>query len=248
MKRIVGMAILVLGGCALLAACGSTRVPIFIRVGTDATFAPFESVDDNSNLTGFDIDLIKTIAERTDLNVQLVNVAYDRILAGVAKCDYEGGISMITISDALKNQVNFSDPYLTFGQVVVVKEGNITINGRDTLSGMVVGTQKGSIFANNTAMLPGAQLKLYDSYDLAFQDLVTGYIDAVVAGYPRALSYANIKANNLKIVGDEFGSESLGIAVCRTRADLLKAINDGLAKAKSDGTIDKLKQKWLKVQ
>lgn len=248
MKRFLGLVGAVLVASFLMTACGSTRVPVFIRIGTDASLAPFESVDDSNNITGFDVDLIKSIASNAGLNVQMVNLKYDRLLTGVARCEFEGGISMITINNALKSQVNFSDPYLTYGQVVVVKKGNITISGQDQLAGMVVGTQKDSLYASNTTALPGAQVKVYDSFDLAFQDLVNGYIDAVVAGYPRALSYVNIKANNLKIVGSEFGSESLGIAVCNQRADLLKAINDGLAKAKADGTIDKLKLKWLKVQ
>ncbi len=248
MKRIIVIAFMILGIGALLAACGSTRVPVYIRVGTDAIFAPFESVDVNNKIVGFEADLIRAVADRSDLNVQMVNVSLSRLITGVARCEYEGAISMLTIDPALNSQLSFSEPYLTFGQVVVVKKGNITIQGRGTMSGMVVGTQNGTISAYEAGKINGVQLKFYNTYDLAFQDLVNGYIDAVVAGYPRALSYVNIKPNNLKMVGDEFGSESFGIAICSKRADLLSKINEGLAAVKKDGTLDKLRQKWLQVQ
>ncbi len=248
MRRTIVIVVMILGIGALLVACGETRVPVFIRVGTDATNAPFESVDANNKIVGFDAELIQAIANRSDLNVQMVNVSLSRLITGIAKCEYEGAISMLTIDPALKNQISFSEPYLTFGQVVVVKKGNIIIKGRDTMSGMVVGTQTGTISASEAGLITGVQVKFYDTYDLAFQDLVNGYIDAVVAGYPRALSYVNIKANNLKLVGDEFGSESFVIAICKQRADLLAKINEGLAAVKKDGTLDKLKQKWLQSQ
>ncbi len=61
-----------------------------------------------------------------------------------------------------------------------------------------------------------------------------------------ALTYVDVKPNDLKIAGDEFGTENLGIAICNQRADLLKKINDGLAAVKADGTLSELQKKWLK--
>ncbi len=248
MKRTFVVVFMILGIGALLAACGETRVPVFIRVGTDATNFPFESVDTNGKIVGFDAELIQAIADRSNLKIQMVNVRLDRLITAIAKCEYDAAISMLTIDPALESLANFSEPYLTFGQVVVVKKGNIIIKGRDTMKGMVVGTQIGTISAREAGLISGAQLKFYVTYDLAFQGLVNGDIDAVVASYPHALSYANIKANNLKLVGDEFGSESFGIAICNRRDDLLAKINGGLAAVKKDGTLDKLKQKWLLIQ
>jgi polar amino acid transport system substrate-binding protein len=237
-----------LAGILLSACAGQTTAPNKLKIATDATFAPFETANmTTKELSGFDIDLMKVIASKAGFEVEFSNVAFSRMLTGVAKCQYDAGISAITPSAALKGQIAFSDPYLTFGQVLVVKKGNILINGREQLPGMTVGSQNGSPGATEIMKIPGAQLQAYDSYDLAFQDLVTGFIDAVVAGQPRAQSYAAIKANNLKIVGDPFATETYAVAICLKNPDLLQKINAGLAAVKADGTLDRLSQKWLKT-
>jgi len=216
-----------------------------IRIGTDGVFPPYEFFDMSKKVwAGFDVDLMKAIAARSGLEVEFVNAKLNRILGFVASCQLDGGISAIIITDELKQQMNFSDPYITVGQVVVVKKGNITITGRDQLSGMTVGSWQGSPSTTEIMQIPGTQLKMYDSFDFAFQDLIAGYIDAVIADLPRALSYVNIKANNLKIVGDEFASVRYGIAICKNQVDLVKKINDSLTAVKADGTLDKLAKKW----
>ncbi len=258
MNRFIVMLVAMASVGAFVAACSgaSTRIPINtdaglapteIRVGVEALFPPFASINaNNQEPSGFDVELMKAIAARAGLDVQFVNVGKDRLLTGVLNCEYDAGISGISITDELRKQMVFSDPYLTVGQVIVVKKGNIVITGRDHLTGMIVGTQKGSPSAIATQNLAGAESVMYPTFDLAFQDLITGNIDAVIANEPRALSYAGIPANRLKIVGDEVGSESLGIAICNQNPDLTKRINDGLAVVKTDGTVDKLAQRWLK--
>lgn len=247
MKRLsIGILALLIG--IVLAACGSNKSTLVeIQFGTDATNSPFESIDMTSKeLSGFDIELMNAIAAREGFKVNFSNVGFIPLMRGVAQCQYDGGISAIAIIDQFKQQVSFSDPYLTFGQVVVVKKGNLTINGHDQLSGMAVGTQRGTASVIEVQKIPGIHLTAYDSFDLAFQDLVNGLIDAVVAGSPRAQSYVNIKPNNLKIVGSEFASESYGIAICNQRADLLKKINEGLKAVNADGTLARLTEKWIK--
>ena len=222
-----------------------TLPPSIIRIGTDARFPPFETFDMNMQIaTGFDIDLINAIAAKTGLEVVIYNVDLNQLLTGLSRCQYDLGISGISATDELKQYMNFSDPYYSTGQVVVVKKGNITINGRDQLPGMTVGVKSGSPGALEIARIPQAQSQVYNSYDLAFNDLITGDIEAIIAELPRALSYVKINANNLKIVGEEFGSVQYGIAICKNRSDLLKKVNDGLAAIEADGTLEELVKKW----
>ncbi len=75
--------------------------------------------------------------------------------------------------------------------------------------------------------------------------MISGSIDAIIADKPRALSYMRIKPNNLKTVGDEFGTVQYGIAVCKDRAELLQQINSGLKAIAADGTLDRITQKWI---
>ena len=246
MKRLsmVVIALLIVG--TLLAACSGAASSAKIKIGTDATFPPFELVDEQTKqLTGFDIDLMKAVAQKAGLEVEFINVGFDPLLAGIAQCQYDGGIAAITITDERKQQMLFTDPYFDAGQVVVVKKDNTDIQGRANLSGKTVGSQIGTTGAIETAKIPGAQLKTYDSFDLAFQDLINGQIDAVIADNPLALGYVGKNTDKLKIVGEMFTSESYGIAVCNKQAELVQKLNQGIAAVKQDGTLDQLVQKWL---
>ncbi len=223
-----------------------THDPTALLVGTDATFPPFESLDaPKRQIIGFDIDLIKAIADREEIAIEVVATRYGELLEGMASCEYSMGISAIPITDELKARMLFSEPYFVNGQVVVVKKGNIAISGRDSLAGMTVGTQKNTNSALELAQMPDVQVVPYPGADFAFQDLAEGLIDAVVADKLLALSYVSVKPNNLKIAGEAFAAESYGIAVCNQRGDLVDKINAGLAEVKEDGTVEKLQKKWL---
>jgi polar amino acid transport system substrate-binding protein len=225
---------------------GSTLPRLKILVGMDASYPPFEEVDlENKIMVGFDVDLLQAIAARENIAVELNNVSYNTVISGVAQCQFDAGISAISITEDLKPQMNFSNPYYSLGQVLVVKTGNVAITGLDQLSGMTVGAQKNTSSEKEVAKIQGARLKDYPNFELAFEDLITGMIDAVVADYPVALSFVDIKANKLKIVGNPFSVENYGIAVCSKNTELLNRINDGLASIKADGTIDRLAAKWI---
>jgi polar amino acid transport system substrate-binding protein len=216
-----------------------------LRVAVAPTFPPFAAPGGSEYVIGFDVDLIKAIAGRAGMGVELIPVARHTLLNGIVTCEFDVGLSALAMTDALRQQITFSEPYATVGQVVVVKKGNIKIADREDLAGMTVGVERGSRGEQELQGLPGAQPKLYASANLAFQDLIAGYIDATITNRPLAQTYVSIPANNLKITGDDFGAEDYGIAVCNQQGDVLQQVNQGLAAIKTDGTLDKLTQKWL---
>lgn len=229
----------------LLAACGAQTEKI--QVATDATWPPFEYVDEQTKeIVGFDIDLMNAIAEKEGLDVEFVNVSWDPLLAGMAQCQYDAAISAMTITPERAEQFNFSEPYFAAGQIVVVAINNTEITGKDTLVGKTVGAQLGTTGAIEVEKMEGVTLKNYDDIGLAFQDLMNGQIDAVVADNPLALGYVGQNPDKLKAVGEVFTDEYYGIAVCKENTELLEKINSGLAKVKEEGLIDQLTEKWIK--
>lgn len=249
MKRFVWSAISVgLVSIFILSACSSAPAAAKkIRVATDPTFPPFESVNETTKaMEGFDIDLMTAIAKNQNLDIEFVNVSYDPLLAGMAQCQYDAAIAGITIQDDRKAKMFFTDPYISAGQITSVKKDNTTIKGPADLKGKTLGAQIGTTGAIEAGKIDGATVKTYDSYDLAFLDLINGQVDAVIADYPTALAYVGKNADKIMTVGDVFTNESYGIAVCKTETDLQKALSTGLAAVKADGTIAKLEDKWLK--
>ena len=112
---------LVLLVTSLATGCGASSNKIV--VATDATWPPMEYVDENREIVGYDIDLMKAIAEEAGLEVEFKNVAWDGIFAGLAAGEYDAVISSVTITDERRENYDFSDPYINAGQIVVVDAG-----------------------------------------------------------------------------------------------------------------------------
>jgi polar amino acid transport system substrate-binding protein len=217
-----------------------------VRVATDATWPPFESVNEQTKqIEGFDIDLLNAIAAKENLTIEYVNVAFDPLLAGVAQGQYDAAISSITITDDRKKEMLFSDPYFEAGQMVIVRVDNTSITSKNNLGGKKVGAQIATTGAIEVGKIAGASLKTYDDIGLAFQDLMNGQIDAVVCDNPVALNYAGKNSTRLKTVGTTFTEENYGIAVAKGKTDLLNRLNAGLKKVKDEGLITQLSKKWL---
>ncbi|HUU65545.1 MAG TPA: basic amino acid ABC transporter substrate-binding protein [Dehalococcoidales bacterium] len=248
MKRLFWYVLIGLILCGLvLSGCGPKTTKV--RIATDATWPPFESVNEQTKeIEGFDIDLMTAIAERADLEIEFMNVAWDPLLAGIAQCQYDAAISAMTITEERQKQFLFSDPYFFAGQIVTVRIDNTEIASKYDLSGKVVGAQIGTTGSFEVEKIGGATLKTYDDIGLAYQDLMNKQIDAIIADNPMALGYVGENPDKLKIVGEVFTDENYGIAVCKTKADLVAKINAGLKAVKEEGLIEQLVEKWLSSQ
>lgn len=119
------------------------------------------------------------------------------------------------------------------------------ISGKDDLAGKTVGAQIGTTGAIAIEKMEGVTLKTYDAAGLAFQDLMNGQIDAVVADNPLVLEYVNKNSSKLKTAGEVFTEEYYGIAICKSNTELQSKINAGLKAVKEEGLIEELIQKWI---
>ena len=237
---------LVLSACSAGgSSSGSTKPKL--RVATEASYPPFENVDENTKeLIGFDIDLMKAVAAKSGYEVDFQNTPFDSVLTGVSTCQVDAAISAITITEERRKKMSFSDAYIAAGQIVTVRADNTTINGSADLPGKRIGVQLGTTGEIEAKKFEGTTIKPYDTVDLVFLDLMNGQVDAAVVDNPTTLVYVNKNKDKLKTVGQPFTNESYGIAVCKTKADVLEKINKALAELKQDGTIAKLQDQWLK--
>jgi len=245
MKKLIIVAVLIgILLISILPGCGQETIKV--HIATDATWPPFEYVDEQTmDIVGFDIDLITAIADEAGLEIEILNVAWDPLLAGIAQCQYDAAISAMTITEERKEAMLFSNPYFEAGQLVTIRKDNTDISSKEDLGGKTVGAQIGTTGSFEVEKIVGATLKTYDDIGLAMQDLMNGQIDAVISDNPLAMGYANANPDKLKTVGPVFTSEYYGIAVCKTKPELLERINEGLVKIKAKGLIDELILKWL---
>ncbi|TFG45023.1 MAG: basic amino acid ABC transporter substrate-binding protein [Dehalococcoidia bacterium] len=222
----------------------TTTTPVTVRVATDATWPPFEYVDTTtSQIVGFDIDLMNAIAAKAGFEVEFVNVEWDPLLAGVASGTYDASISSITITAARQEVMLFSDPYLSAGQIIVVRASNNTITGAANISGKV-GVQSGTTGDMEVIDMSSVERVAFDDIGLAFNALKSNQIDAVVCDTPVADGYVTNYPGEYKTVGEMLSAEEYGIALPKGNEALLAQINTALAQVIADGTIEQLKTKW----
>ncbi len=217
-----------------------------IVVVTDATYPPFEMIDETSDeLIGFDIDLMNAIAEKNGWSVEWVNTSFDAVLAGVADCSYDLSIAAIAITDERKVDMDFSNPYYDWGQVVVVRAGETSIAVKEDLEGRIVAAVLGTAGEVEAQAIPSITIRTYDSFDVAIQALVNDQVDAVITDVSVASLYVQSNPGEIKIIGEQFAEVPVGIAVCKDRADLIEPINTALSSLSDDGTLNQLVMKWL---
>ena len=220
-----------------------------ITVATDATWPPMEFVDAKKNIVGFDIDFLKAVAKEAGFKVNFKNTAWDGIFAGIAAGKYDAIISSVTITDERKKTMDFSDPYINAGQIMVVPKKEKIVKKLADFTGKKVGAQIGTTGAMEIKKASGVELKTYDEIGLAFEDMAAGRISAVVCDTPVAANFA-LQRKEYKekfvIVGKPFTEEFYGIVVKKGDKELLDVINKGIKLVKSKGLDKAIEKKWLR--
>ena len=242
------IALLILVTGSLLPACAASpqTAKTKLTVACDGTWPPFEIINEQTKqLDGYGPDLVKAVAARAGLNVEFVNVAFDSLITGVAQCQFDMAISSITITEERKQKILFSDPYFSAGQIITVRKDEKAITGKNTLTGKTVGAQIGTTGAIEAGKMQGVKVKTFDEVGFAFQDVINGQLDAVIADNPVALGYVNKNRDKLKTVGDIFTDEYYGIAICKKNAYVVPLVNKALKELKDEGYLEKLSSKWL---
>ena len=222
---------------------------ITITVATDATWPPMEMVNEKKDIVGLDIDFLRAVAKEGGFNVEFKNVAWDGIFAGIAAGKYDAIISSVTITEERKKTMDFSDPYINAGQILVVPKGLQNVTTIADLKGKNIGAQIGTTGAFEIKKVEGVELKGYDEIGLAFEDMAAGRISGVVCDTPVAADYALQKkeyAEKFKIVGTPFTEEYYGVVVRKGNKKLLDMINKGIAAVKAKGIDKQIEAKWLR--
>lgn len=248
--RIVFACVLTLGLFigAFLPGQASAQAKRTIIVATDATWPPMEMVNKDKKIVGFDIDFLNAVAKEAGFKVVFKNTAWDGIFAGLPAGKYDAVISSVTINDERKKDYDFSDPYLSAGQILVVPK-TLKVKGLADMKGKKVGAQIGTTGAFEIKKNKDVELKTYDEVGLAFADMAAGRIEGVVCDNPTAANFALQNAEykaKFKIVGQPFTEEFYGIVVKKGNKDLLNLLNKGIRAVKAKGIDKQLEKKWLR--
>ena len=240
---------LVLAGCT--GPTGPTGGDALV-VGTEAAFPPFEDINATTQeFEGFDMDLIRAIAQRMNRTVEIRNLDFRALIPSVQNGQVDLAISAMTISEERQAQVDFSLPYYEANQSVAVRSGTTNIRGPDDLANKTISVQGGTtaelwLMENLVAQgrLRNESIVRYDSFPLAVQALERGDVQAVMMDAPAVKDAVRARAGAIQLVFEISTGEQYGIALRKGNSQLLLEVNQALRDLQASGELQQLREKW----
>ncbi|WP_454441487.1 arginine ABC transporter substrate-binding protein [Vibrio bathopelagicus] len=219
-----------------------------IKFAMEATYAPFEYMDENNQIQGFDVDLANALCEEMNATCTFHNQAFDSLIPALKFKRYDAAISAMDITEARLQQVNFSDAYYDNSAAFISIEGKVA--DQAALEGKRIGVQNGSTHQSFLLeQMTGVTAVPYSSYQDAFIDMKNGRIDSVFGDTAVVAEWFK-KQDNLTYVGDqvtnqEYFGNGFGIAVNKSNPELVAQLNTALAAVKANGEYDKIFNKYF---
>lgn len=252
-KKYVAMLAASLAAVTLISGCGGSqssdkkdaaKEQKTIILGTEATFPPFESVE-NDKVVGFDIDLTQAICDKLGYKMEIKNMGFDALIPALRSGQIDVIAAGMDATPERKKQVDFTDVYYKGGYTIVVRKDNTNITGYDTIAGKTVGAQVAAK-AGDFAAEHGANLKQFDTNSQGWMELEAGTVDAISIDKAVAQDYmTHGGSEKAKIVGEPITARGVAMAVSKDKPELLKDFNKTLNELKKDGTYAKLYKKWF---
>ncbi|WP_108650681.1 transporter substrate-binding domain-containing protein [Dongshaea marina] len=236
--------------CAALFGLISTQVVAkqVIKFEMEATYAPFEYVNKNNEIKGFDVDLANALCQELNAQCSFHNVPFDSLIPALKFHRYDAAISAIDITEARSKQVSFTQPYYENAAAFVTLSDNL--KSQQSLKDKRVGVQNGTTHQRYLLeQMPGVTAVPYASYLDAFNDLKTGRIDAIFSDTAILADWVK-KDSKLHYIGKPVTNPSyfgngFGIAVNKSNTKLLAQLNQALSTIKENGQYQIIYNKYF---
>jgi polar amino acid transport system substrate-binding protein len=225
-----------------------------IVIGMEVAYVPYEFFKDGQ-IVGYDPDLCQIFADKLGVKLKMVDTEWAGIIPALYAKKFDAIISGMTITKARAEKVLFSMPYANASSVIFVLQAS-PIQKADDLAGKRVGVQLGSAAANlvteweakmKAKGLAGyAEVKQYEHYPEAYQDLINKRLDAVVNSLSTLLVVMKDKPGTFRTVaGIQDIDAYFGMAFRQGDEGLRDFVNTQLASLKSSGELSKMQMKWF---
>ena len=213
-------------------------------VGTDATYAPMEFMDEKGEIVGIDIDIVKAVAEAAGFEVEFKNYGWEPLFPALDGGEVDFAVSSITITKERQESFDFSEPYFIANQLILVPEDS-TVTKFEDLKDKRVSVQINTTGHTVTKKLLGktsSKIVAPESMPLAISEMINGNADAAVGDNAVIIDY---KANNpnvkVKTVEDDsFEKEYYGLMVKKGNTEILDMLNEGIKLIKENGKLKEI--------
>jgi polar amino acid transport system substrate-binding protein len=224
-----------------------------LRVAVENAYQPFNFIDpDSGEAVGYDYDIFDEVCVRLNCQVEYVETSWDAMVAvmgGEGSFDtFDVGADGITITEERAQHVDFSLPYITSTQLLLVRiDEDRFVEPAEFAAdpNLIVGTQLGTTNYDAAVGLVGEdRVRAYDQFGPAVQALINGDVDAVVIDNVAGIGYVGANSDKVKLTGEPITGEELGF-IYGKGSPLREPIDWALEQMIADGKLDELYQKWF---
>ena len=253
MKKLIVIVLSALMLLSCLTACGASGKTLAdtqkagkLTIATSPDFPPFESLGENGEVTGIEIDILNLICAELGVELDIQQVDFDSVLPGVQAGKYDMGVSGISVTPVREENTLFATPYCLAAQaIVVLKDSSITCKA--DLEGKTISVQTGTT-AEEFCMGAGYTVNAYTANADAQEALLSGKVDAWVIDDLTAAEmvklYNEENGDTLVVLGEAMTPEPYAFAFMKGSDDLVKAINEIINKLVADGTVAEIFAKY----
>jgi len=225
-----------------------------VRIGTEGAYPPFNYIDSDGKLQGFDVDIANALCAAAKLDCEFVVQDWDGIIPGLLAKKFDAIVASMSITEERKQAVDFTDKYYqTPAKFVTKADANIEIS-KAGLKGKSVAVQRATIHENFLQDNFGdvIEIRSYATQDEANADLVAGRVDLVIADSV-ALDEGFLKTDAGKgfaFTGPGYSDpkwfgDGAGIAIRKGEDELREALNKAIKQIRADGTYKKINGKYF---
>jgi polar amino acid transport system substrate-binding protein len=236
----------VIAAAAVLALTAAAEAQT-VRLGTEGAYAPWNFLDDNGDVAGFEIELGNELCARAELECAWVVNEWDTIIPNLIAGNYDAIMAGMSITDERRESIDFSENYFPPDPSMFIAAAGTDFDF-DNLQGVKIGVQGATIQAAHVEqnLSEGNTVLSFETADQALADLNAGNVDLILADGSYLAEIVTGSGGALEFVGpDVMIGEGVGMGLRKADDDLQQTFDTVIAEAKADGTIDALITKWF---
>ncbi|MFD1849903.1 amino acid ABC transporter substrate-binding protein [Oceanobacillus bengalensis] len=216
-----------------------------LTVGTEGTYAPFTFHNEEGELTGYDVEVIKEVAKRMGVEVDFQETQWDSMFAGLNSERFDLIANQVGINEDRLENYDFSIPYTYSSAVVVVPTEINDITSFEDIEGR---QSAQSLTSNYTTIAEenGAEVVGVEGLAQAIELIKQGRAEVTVNDKLAVLDYINQQGDeSIKIVAEAEDSSEMAFIFNKGNEELIDAINEQLEAMREDGTLTEISQEWF---
>ena len=218
-----------------------------IIVGLEGDWAPWSYVDENDELTGYDVEVAKAIADKLGVEIQIVPGEWDGLFAGMDAGRYGMVVNGVEVTEERADKYDFSTPYAYIRTALIVKGDNDSIKTFEDLKGKKTANSIASTYMN-LAESYGATCYGVSTLDETLTMVLQGRVDATLNAIVSFTDYmAQHPDSNLKVVATTEEASNVAIPMRKgdETASLREAVNKAIDELREDGTLSELSTRFF---